>query len=1153
MLSRRSLGPALRLLPLLVFFSGQRIFAGPVTLFETASDFWSIPTAERTKPHEGRLELTALYYDATWRVLWAVDREGSEAFFPIQNASPRIRSGQHFIIAGSFIPANGLDLASAKITLLPDRSLPAPLSTRGDFANADRFNGRLVTVEAYVNSQVEIGSNHLQLELAVEGYPATARLQIDDNRPIPQVDGAFVRLTGVYVFDTPASAFHPNLWVAGPGDLQIVGWLDRDPRFQIPVIPIEDLAAAPLSRAAHIAGEVVSQEPGVNVVVRDASGQATLLTAMTQPVKRGEPVEAVGFPSTDGVTPLLRACLYRPAGTALTPAATTRGLSLLRLADQVRQLSPDDAARGYPIRLNGVVTWSRPDNRTFYLLDPSGGVAVRLSQNTTEPPAVGSRLTVTGYSMAGNYAPAVAAESIVSIETLALPAPHSVTLEQAMTGVEESQWIAMTGYVREALLSRTQTRLTISTSSGDFTAVVPRSQRIDALAGTVIRANGVCRAITDANRQLTGIELWVPTVDDVVIEEPKPADPFSVPLRSIASLRRFNTIDSFNRRVRVVGTVLYQESGAYLNLQQDDQSLVVYSRDPAGVRPGDRVEAVGFPGRQGRRLVLREASFRVTGHAAEPPPFHLDHSEVLHPELDGRLVQIVAKIAEAGHQTGGLRLVCSSGGRVFEAVSHHHDPALPDTIDRDCVARLTGVYDLQTFQNGAPPVFRLLLRSVGDVAVIEPSPWWTATRVKSLVAALALAIVLVVTWLVALRRRVQHQTTQIRRQFEKAERLEAEMVRASKLESLGVLAGGIAHDFNNLLGVILGNVSLVLGSRSLGSEDERFLRQSERAAFRARDLTQQLLTFARGGAPVRSVVEIADVVREATGFALHGTKLRAEFDFPPDLWPAHIDRGQVSQVIHNIVLNACHAMPGGGSLQVGLGNETIATGSSVPLAPGRYLRLEIRDQGTGIKPEHLPRIFDPYFTTKSNGSGLGLATAYSIVKKHSGYIAVDSRVGRGTTFHVWLPAAAAIPEEPGEKPARAPRLSGRALVMDDEVAVRDMAAAMLRRLGFEVTATNNGDELIGSYTSALAARRPFNVVIVDLTVPGAKGGQEAIAELRKVDPGIRAIVSSGYSNDPVMAAYRDYGFVNRIPKPYRFDQFAEAVASVVEGPRLASS
>ena len=382
------------------------------------------------------------------------------------------------------------------------------------------------------------------------------------------------------------------------------------------------------------------------------------------------------------------------------------------------------------------------------------------------------------------------------------------------------------------------------------------------------------------------------------------------------------------------------------------------------------------------------------------------------------------------------------------------------------------------------------------------------------------------------------------------QRFEQELERASRLESIGILAGGIAHDFNNILTAIMGNITLALLDAGGLATVERYLQEAERATLRARDLTQQLLTFAKGGDPVRAAVLLPEIIREVAEFALHGSRVKCEFNLPTGLWPADADRGQLGQVVQNLVINAVQAMPEGGSIRIGASNETVALDSSRPLRPGDYVHISVADTGTGIRAEHLARIFDPYFTTKQHGSGLGLTTVYSIIRKHQGHVEAESELGHGTTFHFWLPAlrdkGPGMVEDQDETVAP---MKGRVLFMDDEESIIAMADLLLRRLGFEVALARDGAETVTKFSEARAAGRPFDVVVMDLTVPGGVGGREAIDQLRRIDPNVRAIVSSGYSSDPVLANHRAFGFCGMVAKPYRVEDFARVLRTVLRESR----
>jgi two-component system cell cycle sensor histidine kinase/response regulator CckA len=380
------------------------------------------------------------------------------------------------------------------------------------------------------------------------------------------------------------------------------------------------------------------------------------------------------------------------------------------------------------------------------------------------------------------------------------------------------------------------------------------------------------------------------------------------------------------------------------------------------------------------------------------------------------------------------------------------------------------------------------------------------------------------------------------------EHLEQELARASKLESIGILAGGIAHDFNNILTAIIGNLSLAKESVRSWNGNEYLLSETERAALRAKKLVKQLLTFSRGGVPVRKVTQIGDLLRDSAGFSLSGSNVSCEFAIADDLQPVNVDEGQISQVIDNLVINAKQAMPGGGTIRIAADNLTVEgyeTDCEAQLRPGRYVRVTVEDHGLGIPKEHLARIFDPYFTTKQTGSGLGLATTYSIVKKHEGWISVRSEVGVGSAFSVYLPASAqTAAQDDGAMPLK--KGGGTILVMDDEELVRTVTGKMLEHLGYSVTFACNGDEALAQYGRAQQSGHPFDAVIMDVTIPAGMGGKEAIGRLREMDPGVRAIVSSGYSEEAITADFAAHGFCGALTKPYEMHELAAAVRDALQ-------
>ncbi len=377
-------------------------------------------------------------------------------------------------------------------------------------------------------------------------------------------------------------------------------------------------------------------------------------------------------------------------------------------------------------------------------------------------------------------------------------------------------------------------------------------------------------------------------------------------------------------------------------------------------------------------------------------------------------------------------------------------------------------------------------------------------------------------------------------------RAEQDQQRIARLEALGLLAGGIAHDFNNVLAVVLASLSLVERQRDLDPLTRELVGNAAGASRRAADLARQLVTFSRGGTPSKRVGSVATVVKEAAAFCLRGSNVRVEVDIAPDLWCCEFDAGQASQVMNNLLINAVQAMPAGGVIHVDVRNVTVEAGAVSPAAPGRYVCVSVRDEGLGIEPGHLERVFDPYFTTKSKGSGLGLATAHSIVTKHGGYLLAESAPGRGSTFRMFLPATDAVDAlRPDAPPAPPPRRGARVLVMDDDDDVRAVAVRLASALGLVADGVRDGARAIAAYEAAIAERRAYDVVILDLTVAGGMGGEETLARLRDIDPTVIAIVASGYSASAAMNEWRERGFKAVLEKPFDKESFKAVVHSVL--------
>ena len=359
------------------------------------------------------------------------------------------------------------------------------------------------------------------------------------------------------------------------------------------------------------------------------------------------------------------------------------------------------------------------------------------------------------------------------------------------------------------------------------------------------------------------------------------------------------------------------------------------------------------------------------------------------------------------------------------------------------------------------------------------------------------------------------------------------------------MAGGIAHDFNNILMSIMGNITIFKMDKGLASSVIRRLSDAENSVLRAKNLTQQLLTFSESGNPVKERTDFAELMRSAADLTLRGTNVQAFLDIEKDLWQVEVDKGQMRQVVYNIVQNAVDAMPNGGHVDISAKNWLNDGKNGLPLPPGHYIQVVFKDQGVGIPSENLHRIFDPFFSTKMEGSGLGLTASMSIVRKHGGYLDVQSSMGMGATFFGYIPALVDTHQEEVAAPTAASSKVPRILLMDDEVCILEVVTELMTMLGYEVECARDGDEALELYEAAQKRGQTFDLVIMDLTMPGGMGGKEAIKKLLESYPDARAIVSSGYSNDPVMSDFASHGFVGVLQKPYTVKELEESLKSAV--------
>jgi len=739
----------------------------------SASQLWDLPDAEKNQLHPVSFELIVYYYDPEWQLLWG-ECDGTPCYLRVEAKMLPIKAGQRYLVQGDCLPAKGLSADLLTFTLLPEKTIPI-LTSKGQ-PNDPALNSRLVTIEGYVNRAIGITGHHWRLELLWEGNLVTCNVWHDKPGVVPFAEDALVQATGVYLFkaDPTGSLDTADLWVSSPEKVEVLGSLKTDPRFSLQATPIEKLPRVRSGQLIRVEGTVTRFTPGREMVIRDESGQLELKTAQVHPAKVGDRVEAIGYTWINGTEWTLRRGLFRimesANGSQVLPA-----IPKLRVIEQILELTPQQAAQGYPVQIRGVVLWSAPESPFFVLQDSSGSICVQRDNMQNPTPSLANDVVVEGFTKVGAFAPAVQLLRLDVAGNVTLPEAKPVTLEQTLTGVEENQWVEMTGYLREIKNEGPWTYLTLVTAAGEFTARLPSSDEVKKLLGAVVRIQGVCIATANEAHQLTGVNLFVPSGYYVQVDEPAPADPFKVSARTIASLRQYSTLKASNRRVRLAGIVLHQVLGRYVLIQDDSDGLLVLSRSMEPLSPGNCIEVVGFLGRESSRVVLREAIYRKTSTGKEPTPLHLMNPEQANATLHDHLVAITGTLVDKSIRDNNIHLTIQTRDRVFEAILERRpNSEISGEWLSGSELRVTGVYEIEVDEDRQPYAYHLLLRSPADVVVITKPSWWTTRHAVLVAGGTFGCILLAIGWAVALRRRVKKQMVQIRIQLEKETHLEAQ-------------------------------------------------------------------------------------------------------------------------------------------------------------------------------------------------------------------------------------------------------------------------------------------------------------------------------------------------------------------------------------------
>ncbi|AOS44093.1 Blue-light-activated protein [Lacunisphaera limnophila] len=1151
--------PCLRLLPLLLLAGGLGLTvplrAEELPRITDPAWIWAMPTEQKARPHPLRLEGRVQYFDPSFKMMW-LESNGVSTYVQLSARTPPLRTGQQVVIEGTIVPHDGLDRDRIQVTVREEHRPVTPLDLSGPINDIVNLGGRIVRLQGYVNSQQLIDDQHVLLNLLYENRLVTCWFPPDNPQRLPDLQGKMVRVTGLYSgrFDPTNTRMTIEIWAAAEAGIEVLGALPDDPRFNQTLTPIGEINRHASGTELRVRGRLEAQRQGERLVLRDSTGQVEILSQQFDRLEPGDLVDAVGrVAQTEGW--ILTGALYRRVVEPAVAGPSLADRSALTRIAEILAHGRAELAAGLAVDLTGMVTWSLPDPNfdILFLQDTTGGIRVRYDKAKTGVIHYGKYFNIKGVTRAGPTAPEVELQTYVDLGSMSHPRPRIITLETAQTGAADGEWVELRGFLRRTDSEGDWRWIRVTTPTGEFTGHLQSPVNFVANPGSLIRVRGVCDVIPGAPGQPSSVTLRVPFLHDITIERDAPANYYDLPRRALEDLEKIGTAGDM-QRVRVTGTVVHAVPGRQLYLQEGSTGLLVLSADNQEVQPGDRIEAVGILGREGGHTVLREAVFRRTASGAAPVPEDLADVGILDPNKDFRLGRVRGTLLAVFHEPTRSRLTLQQGPMIFDVRLERPEGTPPPPLELTAELAVTGIYKVTFDDARMARGFELLARSPADIVVTRPARLWTVRRALAVAGLLGGCVLLGTAWITMLRRRVRAQTEVIRQHLEQRARHEAGVQNAARLESLGVLAGGIAHDFNNLLTVFMGNVSLMKLSPSVMATEAPRVAEIERGLLRARDLARQLLTFASGGEPLCVPVDMAALVRTAAASALRGSLVGAEQAGAVDLWPGHGDHDQLMQVVQNLVQNAREAMPGGGTVRLALANETIPSGASGGLAPGRYVRLTVSDQGPGIPAAVLPKIFDPYFTTRPGARGLGLATVYSVITRHGGRVEAASPPGSGAVLTLWLPAVparsdpsveAAPAPGPGAPAAATETTKPRVLFMDDEESLRVLASAVLRRMGLDPVAVPDGQSALREFKEARNAGRPFALLIMDLTIPGGMGGKETIAAVRQLDPAVPAIVSSGYSSDPVMANYQGHGFQAVVPKPFDVAALSAAVCRFI--------
>jgi PAS domain S-box-containing protein len=725
------------------------------------TELWQAGEKGRFSARPVDTEFQVNYYDPSWNVLWIQDAVRGAYLHPGTKPLP-FSSGDRVQVHGRTVEGKAeLDWTNTVVSVLEKNAWPAPAVLTNAAPASLPADPRLVAMDGHLSRMRVNDARHIEYQFKTGESQFNVFVMVAPNEPVPDLSGATVRVRGIIsaTTDLAGNIKSRTLWVPGLRSIEVIRSLEEDPVFEQALVSIGDLPRHN-GRRVRVEGAVKKFVSGQSLMIEDVSGRVTADISQDGPLILEEPVELAGEVSAIGTTLRLKNAFFRRSSSGAAQARP----SLLTLASQVRELTRDEAVARQPALLKGVVTWSHPNYGVMFIQDSSGGICVELTaeEMRNNPPEPGREVHVSGLTAMG-FAPMIRCSEVKVLGNLSFPERLHVTLEQALTGVSDSQWVEMQGFLRSVAPEEPNLlRLNFTSARGEFTALTPANEWWNGAMGAMLRVQGVCGAITRNEEEIAGIQLWIPTNLVGEVEEPAPADPYSVTEKSLGSLRKFSTVSTLNRRVRVSGVVTAHVPGRFLVLQEGPDGLMVLTRERRRLNPGDRIEAVGFLGRDGSRLVLREAIFRrATKEGALPETRTLTAADYLDERLDSILVSLEGTLLEKHKRDGIVYLTLRADGHLYEVYYPGASENALDAVHPDSVVRVAGVCQIELDEYRKPISQRIVLPSPGDLQVLERPPLLTAKTAALAIATLGVIILSGAAWVQLLRKKVSQQTSQI--------------------------------------------------------------------------------------------------------------------------------------------------------------------------------------------------------------------------------------------------------------------------------------------------------------------------------------------------------------------------------------------------------